>query len=84
MPKYRVLDLGSYVTIAITFILFVVAIFAKGLTKDLLLEAGVFLVSAKLVLMAHKNALVTEELRNELRQIRERLENRTGGAQPGT
>jgi hypothetical protein len=80
MPNYRILDVGSYVTIAITLILFVVALFAKGLTKDLLLEAGVFLVSAKLVLMAHKSALVTDELRSELRQIRALLEDRTDGA----
>ena len=31
--KHTVLDLGSYVTIVITLILFVVAIFAKGLTR---------------------------------------------------
>ena len=47
-------DLGSLTIIAVTFVLFVVALFAKGLTHDLLLEVGVFLVSVKLIVMAYK------------------------------
>ena len=39
------LDMGSLIVIIVTFILFLVAPFAKGFTHDLLLEAGVFLVS---------------------------------------
>lgn len=80
MPKNTLLELGSHATIGITLALFVVAIFTKGLTHDLLLEAGVFLVSAKLIMMSHKNALVADELRSELRQIRELLENSSRGA----
>ncbi len=48
------LDVGTQLTLAITFVLFVVALFEKGLTHDLLLEAGVFLVSVKLVIMSYK------------------------------
>ena len=33
---------------------FVIALFEKGFTHDLLLEAGVFLVSVKLVIMSYK------------------------------
>lgn len=80
MPKNTLLELGSNTTIGITLALFVVAIFTKGLTHDLLLEAGVFLVSAKLIIMSHKNALVADELRSELHQIREVLENSRRGA----
>ena len=36
-------DPGSLVVIAITLVLFVWALFEKGLTHDLLLEAGVFM-----------------------------------------
>ena len=59
-------DLGSLVVIVITFILFVLALFTKGLTHDLLLEAGVFLVSVKLILMAYKNSVSSKELLKEL------------------
>lgn len=43
-------DMGNLLVIALTFILFVAALFLKGITKDLLLEAGVLLVSIKLIL----------------------------------
>ena len=37
-------DTGSIIIILITFVLFVAALFTKGFTHNLLLEAGVFLV----------------------------------------
>ena len=55
-------DAPSLLVIAVTLILFVLAIFAKGLTHDLLLEAGVFLVSVKLILMAYKSSVATTRL----------------------
>ena len=48
-------DAGSLIVIVITFVLFVAALFTKGFTHDLLLEAGVFLISVKLILMVYKN-----------------------------
>lgn len=66
-------DLGSLTVIVVTFILFFVALFVKGLTHDLLLEAGVFLVSVKLILMAYKNSVTSQELLNELKEIKKRL-----------
>jgi hypothetical protein len=42
------IDGGSLVVIGITFVLFVVALFAKGFSHEMLLEAGVFPVSVKL------------------------------------
>ncbi|MGE5110332.1 MAG: hypothetical protein ACM3JB_05715 [Acidobacteriaceae bacterium] len=73
MPRHKLLDLGSYLTIAITLILFVVALFVKGLTHDLLLEAGVFLVSTKLVLMSYKNNASSDAVLAELQQLRKLL-----------
>jgi hypothetical protein len=49
--KIRLLDLGTIVIIGITFLLFVLALFEKGFTHDMLLEAGVFLVSVKLIII---------------------------------
>ena len=46
---------GTLIVIVITFVLFVLALLTKGFTHDLLLEAGIFLVSVKLILMAYKN-----------------------------
>ncbi len=45
----RHIDSWSWVVIAITLVLFLVALFLKGLSHDLLLEAGVFLISVKLI-----------------------------------
>lgn len=80
MPQSRLIDFGSYVTIALTLILFILALFLKGITHDLLLEAGVFLVSAKLVLMTHKQALMATELRAALQRIESSLESRADSA----
>jgi hypothetical protein len=63
-------DMGSLLIIIITFILFVAALFVKGLTHDLLLEAGVFLVSVKLIMMAYKNSTHTKLLEKELQEIK--------------
>ena len=45
----RRFDGPSAAVIAVTLVLFVAALFFKGFTHDLLLEAGVFLVSVKLI-----------------------------------
>ncbi|MEJ2050449.1 MAG: hypothetical protein P8Y60_11555 [Calditrichota bacterium] len=63
-------DPGSILIIIITFVLFVVALFVKGFTKDLLLEAGVFLISVKLIIMAYKNGIYMKTLEQELKQIK--------------
>jgi hypothetical protein len=54
------------VVIAMTFVLFAIAIFEKGWTHDLLLEAGVFLVSVKLILMSAKMTRSAEQTQQRL------------------
>ncbi len=66
-------DIGSLLVIVITFILFTVALFTKGFTHDLLLEAGVLLVSIKLIIMAYKNSKTSDEINKELQDIKELL-----------
>ena len=63
-------DRGSLITIVLTFVLFTLALFSKGFTHDLLLEAGVFLVSVKLILMLYKNSIHNKELMRELHEIK--------------
>jgi hypothetical protein len=65
----RHIDRGSQVVIAVTFVLFVAALYAKGLGHELLLEAGVFLVSVKLIVMAYKSSRLAEELKERLDRI---------------
>ncbi len=65
------LDTGSILVIIVTFTLFVVALFVKGFTHDLLLEAGVFLISVKLIMMAYKNSANMKSLDNELKEIKQ-------------
>jgi hypothetical protein len=67
-------DAGSLIIILITFILFVLALFTKGFTHDLLLEAGVFLVSVKLIIMAYNNSITSKEITKELHTIKKILE----------
>ena len=77
-------DLGSLLVIAATFVFFVAALLTKGLTHDLLLEAGVFLVSVKLIMMAHKNSVATKITSNELAEIKAILEQRRGALKSST
>lgn len=63
-------DAGSIIVIATTFILFTLALFFTGFTHDLLLEAGVFLVSVKLILMAYKSSVASENIHRELKEIK--------------
>jgi len=77
----RYFDRGSLTVMAVTLILFVAALFVQGFTHDLLLEAGVFLVSVKLIIAAYKSGVATEELRRKLEEIHSavrRLERREG------
>jgi hypothetical protein len=66
-------DVGSIIIIIITFILFTIALFAKGFTHDLLLETGVLLVSVKLIVMAYKNSVTSKEISKELHDIKKIL-----------
>jgi hypothetical protein len=67
-------DFWSLVVIALTFALFIVALFIKGLTHEILLEAGVFLVSLKLIMMSHKNSLLAKKTQFQLERIVESLQ----------
>jgi hypothetical protein len=62
-------DFGSLAVILLTLVLFAVALVAKGFSHDLLLEAGVFLVSVKLVLMSYKNSVATIQLRERVDDV---------------
>lgn len=64
-------DPGSIGVILLTLTLFAVALVEKGFTHDLLLEAGVFLVSIKLVLMSYKNSVATISLQKRVEEILE-------------
>ena len=81
MTTHALADFGTLATIVLTLVLFIAALFVKGLTHDLLLEAGVFLVSVKLVLMSYKSGIAADAIRSELTAIRRTLQaERTGSA----
>lgn len=71
MTKY--FDPWTIVTIIVTILLFVLALFFKGLTHELLLEAGVLLVSIKLILMAYRNGLNYIDIKKDLDAIKQML-----------
>lgn len=66
-------DPWSITAIVVTFLLFLTALFIKGLPHDLLLESGVFLVSLKLIMMNHKQAEASKGLEQRLDEIRDLL-----------
>ena len=66
----RYFDIGTISVIIVTGLLFIVALFVKGFTHGLLLEAGVLMVSIKLIMMAYRNSLNYEELKKELHDIK--------------
>ena len=63
------LDRSTQITLGVTLVLFVVALFEKGFTHDLLLEAAVFLVSAKLVLLSYKASVNNDALAGQLAEM---------------
>jgi hypothetical protein len=64
-------DLASFVVVLLTFILFAVALFVKGFTHDILLEAGVLLVSVKLIMTSSKIAATEDAILKRLEEISE-------------
>jgi hypothetical protein len=68
MMKY--FDAWTIGIILVTILLFVTALFVKGFTHDLLLEAGVLLVSIKLILMAYRNSLNYSDVKKDLDEIK--------------
>ena len=73
MKFMKVLDSGSVTIMAITLVLFVMAVFTTGFTHDILLETGVFLVSIKLMIMTYKNGVSAETTQRQLQEIKELL-----------
>ncbi len=68
-------DVSSIIVIVITFVLFFMALFYTGFTHDLLLEAGVFLVSVKLIMMSYKTSVSSKDIHRELEEIKNLLKN---------
>jgi len=84
----RHIDFGSFIVALITLGLFVAALFAQGLTHDIFLEAGVFLVSVKIIVMAYKNSVEVGQLKEKLDTIlitltkkSDQSANKAGGSQ---
>jgi hypothetical protein len=71
-------DIGSLIVIAVTFVLFALVLFFTGFAHTLLLEAGVFLVSVKLIMMVYKTSVTNEEIRAELSQTKDILKKKNG------
>lgn len=53
----------------ITLVLFIAALFTKGLSHDLFLETGVFLVSVKIIVMNYRNNVAVRELSEKLDRV---------------
>ena len=65
----KIVKQGNILVIALTIILFLIALFLQGFTHDLLLEAGVLLVSIKLILMNYKSSKAYTEMLSKLDEM---------------
>jgi len=65
---------ASLAVIITTFVLFVVALFVKGFTHELLLEVAVLLVSVKLILMAYSNSVSSKKLEKKLSDMEKKID----------
>ena len=72
-------DPWSVLVIVLTFGIFILASYLKGFTHELLLEAGVFLVSVKLIIMASKNSKTADRVERHLKRIEELLVHKDSG-----
>jgi hypothetical protein len=82
MANGKRFDTWSAIVVILTVVLFTTALFVKGFTHDLFVEAGVLLVSIKLILMAQTNARTEENLERRLLRIEELLMARTAPGNP--
>jgi hypothetical protein len=73
MKNANWLDLASLLTLIVTVTLFGLALIFHGFTRDLLLEAGVFLVSVKLVISNYKIENYARSLKEKLDAIEKKL-----------
>lgn len=71
--KSAYMDSGALIVMVITFVLFVAALFFKGVTHDLFVEAGVFLVSVKIIIMAYKTKVYIKSVDAKLDTILETM-----------
>jgi hypothetical protein len=70
MKLFKSNDRWTNVVILLTVGLLSVSLAVKGFTHELFLEAGVFLVSVKLILMAGKNAESEKRIERQLTEIK--------------
>jgi len=65
------LDSGSIIVMSVTLLLFILALFVKGIGHDILLEAGVFLVSLKLMIATYRISVDTRRLEKKIDALTE-------------
>jgi hypothetical protein len=65
------------VIIALTLVLFVIALLVNGFTHDLLQKCGLFLISAKLIMMSHKNGVSARLAEGRLAEIQTLLQTKS-------
>lgn len=66
LHHFKKIGMGSTVVMSITLVLFTAALFVKGFTHDLLLEAGVFLVSVKLIILSYRTNESVNQIQDKL------------------
>ncbi len=72
------MDRGTFFVALITLVLFIAALFTKGITQDIFLEAGVFLVSVKILISSYRNSMTAARNEEKLDKILAELQKGRG------
>ncbi len=64
---------STIAVVLITLALFIVAVFTTGITHDIFLEAAVFLVFVKLIVLANRTSSITKNTLKQLEGIKSLL-----------
>jgi hypothetical protein len=78
MPEFirrqKYIDWASTLTLVVTIVLFAIAAFETGFTHDLLQEAGVLLISAKLVLASYQAKITNASIEKKLDELSKKMD----------
>ena len=65
---------STFAIIVITLALFIAAVFTKGFTHDIFLEAAVFLVSVKVIFLTFRNNVIARDMQKKLSDMHDSLQ----------
>ena len=82
MPHINIERISTITIISATLALFIAAVFTKGLTHDIFLEAAVFLVSVKVIFLTFRTNTMTKNILKQLEDLNSLLLSKKANKSP--